>query len=451
MARRAAWRIITGGVTAAGLLTGSGAWAQGWQGSLSLGVEVTNPGKQPVPGAVVHLQFAEQEPYEGPEPATTDGSGRAVLYGLAEGLWRVRVVKEGFSDYLVVIRLDGGRKNVLVPAGPLRDATAPPLSVAFSKGGAPMVPVESEKRARRQEPRREERAPAERRRDDRRAEERRGERSGRDRESGRPRPPEPPPVPRAEPERRTPPAPEPPEEAPASPPPVPAQPTPSVTPPATPPPAAPPPSLPVLPATEAPPSPEPQPPASAEPAARLPDLVRSSAAGTCGDCKPGEVAVSAIAATPARAAGAACPAGGAERVLEAIRRLAAEPAPEAGAYAGPVVRGGRVVPLVAPAVAAQVEQLLAPWIAEGASCQLLLVVLPPTARFTGYRYQAADVRVGGDCLAGRDCPVGDAAFDDHPRTEKTAAGTFVFAFFDNRSAQWERRAEMSVYYRSGGR
>lgn len=468
-------RVASGLVLLLGLGTGAvDVAAQSWQGSLALGVEVQNDQKQPVPGARVVLEFAEVEPYDGPEPATTDASGQAAFYGLAEGLWRVQVEREGYSRYLAVVRLDAQKKKVVVTAGPLRDATAPPLTVDYSKA-----------EARRVAPRVEERRDRDR---DRRAERRR---TPRDEPTEEPRP-------EAEPERRVepepaPPAPEPEPEAraePAEPAPAEAEPMPAPQEPTEPAPAEPEPREPpepeaprAEPETERPsepesqrepgayevapaPAPEPEPaapePAPApemqtpppeappEPEAQPtlpPSPMRSTANGTCSDCKPGEAAVSARfrAASPA-AGSTSCPPDLDDRIREAIEALAAAPTPEADDYVGPLVDEGRVLPWAEPAAVAEAQRLLEPWVTPTSACQVALVVLSPDVKFTGYRYQAADAQAGGDCLAGQECPIGDARWPEHPRIEKTDAGTFVFSTFENRSSGWERRGEMTVYF-----
>lgn len=436
--------------------------AQSWQGALALGLEVENDQEQPVPGARVTAEFAEVEPYDGPETVTTDEGGQVVLYGLAEGLWRVQVEREGYSRYLAVVRLDANKKKVVVTAGPLRDATAPPLTVDYSKTEATRVtPRPQQRRERDQRPERR-------------------------REAGEEPPQEPTeePRPRAEPERRVEPEPEPPAPAPqpepepaeppapAEPEPVPAPSEPAEAPPTEPEPepaperapgtfekapAPPPEPEPAMPAPE--PAPEmktPPPDATAEPQAAPPEPevqptlppspVRSTAHGTCSDCKPGEAAVSARFRAASRAPGQGCPPEVEERIREAVEILAAAPTPEAEDYVGPLVDDGRVLPWAEPTAVAEAQRLLQPWLTPDSACQVALVVLSPDVKFTGYRYQAADAQAGGDCLAGQDCPIGEALWRDHPGIERTDAGTFIYAVFENRSSGWERRGEMTVYF-----
>lgn len=400
--------------------------AAAWQGALALGVQVMNEEGRPVPGARVIAEFAEVEPFEGPSAVVTDDSGQAVLYGLAEGLWRVQVEREGYSRYLAVVRLDAGRKKVIITAGPLREADAAPLTVEYVKSEGRRVAPEPP-------PRQQERR-AERRRDDRGRETRREA-----------RPPEPA-EPRATPERRVEPEPTPvpapaPIERPAEPE---AQPSESAAELSE---AEPVPARPAEPeAAPAMPAPAPAPePASAP---RLPPSpIRSAASGSCADCRPGEAAVSArVLAAPG---GAGCPDEVRERVWRALEPLATAPAAEAVDYAGPLIDGGRLLPWSAADVVARSEGALGSLLDDAAGCRLAVVVLPSGARFAGYRYQAADAQAGGDCLVGQDCPVGESRWDDHPRIERTDAGTFIFALFENRSPRWERRGEMTIYFKPG--
>lgn len=416
-AARIAVIMVLLGLTAL-LIPAAPAAAQGWQGALALGIEVTNEEGRPVPGARVITEFAEVEPFEGPAAVVTDDSGQAVLYGLAEGLWRVQVEREGYSRYLAVVRLDEGRKKVIITAGPLREADAAPLTVEYSKSEGRRVAPEP--------PPREQERRAERRRDDR------------GREKRREAQPTEPAEPRATPERRVEPEPTPaPTPAPAERPVEPAEP-------------AEPKPVPERPAEPeaAPATPVPVPAPEPTPAPTLPPSpIRSAASGSCPDCRPGEAAVSArVLAAPG---GAGCTAEIRERVWRSLEPLAAAPAAEAAGYAGPLVDGGRLLPWSAAEVVARAERTLGSLLDDGASCRLAVVVLPPGARFAGYRYQAADAQAGGDCLVGQDCPVGDSRWDDHPQVERTDAGTFIFALFENRSPRWERRGEMTVYFTPG--
>lgn len=482
-----------------------GAWAasalaQPWRGPIALGLEVTDQEGDPVPGAEVRLEYAEVEPYSGPPPITTDAAGRAEVFGLAEGLWRAQVDKEDYSRYLVVLRLDAKKKRVLITAGPLRDAVAPPLEVEFSKTEA--------RRAR--APRDRDRGDRDRDRD--RDEERRGRGDRGERgESGRiserePAAPEPPPQPtvRIEPEPAEPQEPRP-EPEPREPRPEPAQPVPAETPagspseepptaeppttrppaavaqpgepqPAEPQPVEPQPGIPerqpirdepppeatapeepeeaprrperALPEMGQPalPAPEPAPPGPVEPGGppRPASQVMSYQDGTCSDCKPGEAATAAVAAAAGRRGGSgACPAGFTSAVEEALELLA-ENATALDTYIGPLVVDGQVVAVAEEGARRRAQELLGPYLSGESSCQVLLVVLGPSVKFTGYRYEARQGSRGGDCLAGQDCPIGGAVWPEHPRIERKGGSTIVWSVFENR-AEAPRQAELTVY------
>jgi len=198
------------GLLAIGLagVTATAALAQPWRGPVALGVEVEDEAGQPVPGAEVRLEYAEVEPYSGPPPLTTDADGRAEVFGLAEGLWRFQVTREGYSRSQMILRLDPKKKKVLIIAGPLRDPVGQPMEVSFVKSESRVAGGGPETRSRDDERQRPKKRKKEREKD-------RG-RSGRISESEAESRPEPPPQPPVrtvpEEERRptpTPPAPEP--------------------------------------------------------------------------------------------------------------------------------------------------------------------------------------------------------------------------------------------------
>lgn len=522
--RKIRWRV--GLALALALTVAAAAHAQPWRGPVALGIEVVDGDENPVPGATVRLEYAEVEPNSGPPPLTTDAAGRAEVFGLAEGLWRAQIEREGFSPYLVVLRLDPKKKKVLITAGPLIDATAPPLEVSFVKTESRTAQSDASRKTEKKNKKREKK----RKKD--------GERSGRISESEPERRPEPPPRPPVrtvpEEERRPTPPPQPPsqpsprqpepepkpvepkpvepkpvEREPSEPEPSEAQPSepekpapaepvsaPESTPESTPEPEPePPPVMPVEepmeeameeaveeaveePAEEAMEEPEPEPmeepmeepvaePAPAptrppEPSPRRePDApkpprpsaeaaaapaaasdVRTYQAGTCSDCRPGEAATSAMAAV-GKGTGSGCPAGVLSAAEDALEALAA--ARTAGGYTGPLAIGGRIVALAPEAAHAAAQSTLGPYLQPDASCQLLAVVLDPSVKFSGYRYEARQGNRGGDCLAGQDCPIGGARWPDHPATRRTDNGTFVYAVFENRTDA-ERVAEMTVYF-----
>jgi hypothetical protein len=157
----------------------------------------------------------------------------------------------------------------------------------------------------------------------------------------------------------------------------------------------------------------PAPAPAAPPAQRV--LRRSYADGTCADCRPSEGAVSVEEIAAPAAAGA--PACG-----DALRQALAQ------------ARSGSAMALAAG---------LPP------SCRLIEVRLPAGARYTGYRYEAGDGTGGGDCLAGRECPVGQSLWPADPALHRAADGTTITAGFVNNSASQARRAVFIVYFTAG--
>lgn len=230
------------------------------------------------------------------------------------------------------------------------------------------------------------------------------------------------------------------------------QPVPSPAAPATPPPVAAPPVE-----RPAPPTPTPQapPPPAATPASpTAPSLPRSNVqtAGTggCPECRTGEraVAVEQVAA-PAGAGSAGCPPDLAAKVRDAVRGLT--PTPAAASYAGGLtdVGGDGMAALFGPSGSAALADALGRWVGTGSACQVLAVVLPPGGRFVGYRYEAWDGNGGGDCLAGQDCPVGNARFADHATVEKAGGASVVWAVFENRASDRQRHARLTAYFKQG--
>ncbi len=84
------------------------------------------------------------------------------------------------------------------------------------------------------------------------------------------------------------------------------------------------------------------------------------------------------------------------------------------------------------------------------SCRLLRIVLPPEARFTGYRYEVEEGGASRDCRAGADCPVGACRFPLDPGIRRGPAGTAFTAAFENSSPDRPRRAIFTVYYAPEG-
>jgi hypothetical protein len=196
------------------------------------------------------------------------------------------------------------------------------------------------------------------------------------------------------------------------------------------------------------PEPVPEPAAGFAPRPAAADAVRSYQAGTCTDCKPGESAASAVRF--AAASGGPCPAGWDNAARQAVAILEEQGAPALAGYTGPLFVGGegevRIPALAGEETLAEVERLLAPWTDPAARCQLALVVLERGVKLTGYRYEARDATGASDCLAGRECPVGDALWAAHPTIERSSGPTFIWALFENQSADRNRRGELTVYF-----
>lgn len=113
-------------------MTAGSSAAQDWSGPTSLGIEVKTKSGKPLAGARVLLQYAEVQPFDGPPAAITDSQGRVEVIHLAEGRWRIDIQSEGRTAYTVVVRIEPGKKPAIT-AGPIRDAVAQPLKVAFVK------------------------------------------------------------------------------------------------------------------------------------------------------------------------------------------------------------------------------------------------------------------------------------------------------------------------------
>ncbi|HVF58339.1 MAG TPA: carboxypeptidase-like regulatory domain-containing protein [Thermoanaerobaculia bacterium] len=458
----------------AGLLAAAAA-AQPWSGPAALEVRVEDHQGKPAAGAEVRLVYLGVEPPDGPQTVAADARGRAVVGGLAEGLWRLEVARGGFMTYRAEVEVREGKPRIVAAGQHNVPGAVHTLSVrvARSKGGATPRPPEI---ARAEPPRRE--AP--------RAPVQPPESAPAPAPAPTPAPAPPAPEPAAPPPVAAPPAapapqptPAPPTSAPEAPPPVSAAPPPQappvpapqpepepapqpepVAPPAeAPPPAAPTPrpepAAPAAPPAEPPPpaaptprpeptvpptQPPPQaPPAAPEPAVHAPPPLgvpapppephleppplpepapapalrgRSYEEGTCADCRPGEAALSISAVVQPAQPGVAC----SEVLRQAVGRVrAAATDDESGSGLPP-------------------------------SCPLLEVRLAPGVRYTGYRYEMGDGQSSADCLAGRECPVGAALWPYDPVLRRSTDGqTVLTAAVENRSPQ-PRRAVFTVYY-----
>lgn len=429
------------------LLAPAAAQAQIWMGPAALEVRAEDSGK-PAAGGEVRLEYLDMEPTDGPAPVPLDSRGRAVIGSLAEGHWSVEVSRQGAMTYRaeVLVRADGkpqvinavqhnvpGAVSMMeVKLARARGGAAPPPRVEAATprpeparpNPAPIPPAPAPE----PEPREEAPAPA-----------------PVEREAPAPAPvPQtvtPPPVPmpieREAPTPATPPPaprpeprPETREEAPtpAPQPPAPVRereaPTPAPAP-ATPPPAqAPRPEPRETPRPVQPPAPAPQRPAPAPAPQVVPPVPvpapappaaatgrRSHQDRTCAECKPGESALSMEVVAPPAAGATGCGDGLREALLR--RDVAGLPA----------------------------------------GCQMLRIELPPNARYIGYRYEVQDAAGGAaaNCEAGKDCPSGDARWPMDPLMFRDGTGkTMVSTAFENRSADRERRAVLTVYYKEAG-
>jgi len=454
-------------------LPAAAAQAQIWMGPAALEVRAEDNGK-PAAGGEVRLEYLDMEPSDGPAPVPLDSRGKAVIGSLAEGHWRLEVSRPGAMTYRAEILVRAGGKPQLINAVQHNvpgAVTMMEVKLAKARGGAAPAP--------RSEPARQEPAAA-----TPRPEPAQPARA----EPARPAPapippapqPEPQPQPQSQPQPQPQPQPIPREEAPApapqpvvTPPPAPAPapvereaPTPAPEPapktpeprpeprqeapapqPVTPPPApapvpvpkreaptpaptpappapqpepkreAPPPIRPAAPPQRLEPAPAPQPatppPAAAEPApAPVPPgatLRRSAQDRTCAECKPGESSLSVEVVAPPAAGATGCGSG----LREALLRRDVTGLP--------------------------------------AGCQMLRLELPPNARYIGYRYEIRDGGTNADCQAGKDCSSGDARWPMDPLLFRDGTGkTTVSAAFENRSADRERRAVLTVYFKEAG-
>jgi tetratricopeptide (TPR) repeat protein len=96
------------------LLAGLPVFAQSWAGRGRLQGEIKNEQGKPVEGAQIWFRMGESaidpsNPGDGPKPITTTKYGKWSILGLAQGSWRVLIVKEGYlpSEGQVKV-LEGG-------------------------------------------------------------------------------------------------------------------------------------------------------------------------------------------------------------------------------------------------------------------------------------------------------------------------------------------------------
>ncbi len=244
--------------------------------------------------------------------------------------------------------------------------------------------------------------------------------------------PTPPPPPVIEPE----PEPEPVAPPPADPEPMP-EPQPEPEPESEPEPIAPPAPA-VEPETEAAPAPAPA------PRAPSPSL-RAFRDRSCPECKPGEWAVASVEVANAAGGGESCPGDAVEGARRAARLIARAPSGSLGGFAGPAIGGvsPTAIELVASETRADIGEALT-W--TSGTCRVLAVSIPRGAKFSGFRYEAADDRGQADCVGDQDCPVGESRFLGNPGIERGQEVTVVYSVFENRSADRQRRARLTAYF-----
>jgi hypothetical protein len=193
--------------------------------------------------------------------------------------------------------------------------------------------------------------------------------------------------------------------------------------------------VPVVPAPATPPPVAPIPAPAPPPVAIAPPVValRSAARGTCPECKAGESALSVDGIAAAGAPGACTTA------LQTGARTA-------------MAASARALPAgLPPGAPTAIDPALAGVASDGGSaCRLLAVTLPAGAKYLGYRYDASDSGASADCMQGKECPIGRAAFAEHAAVEHGPNGSVVWVLFENRDQQRARRAELVVYYRAAG-
>lgn len=163
--------------------------------------------------------------------------------------------------------------------------------------------------------------------------------------------------------------------------------------------------------------------------------------GTCPDCKPGESAVSVGRWVQLRRQNVAC-----SNSIETLNPLVREicGSSRLGEYVGPIIdpdsdRVFQALGEVAPSLA---EALLG-----DEPCEVVAVVLPPGAKYTGYSYGARDSLDRGACISGNDCQIGAARWVGDPVVEKGAHRTVVYGYFENHSPEEARFAELTVYFK----
>lgn len=135
-------------------------------------------------------------------------------------------------------------------------------------------------------------------------------------------------------------------------------------------------------------------------------------------------------------------------LAERVDRIAALLAEAGVTEAGPLISGtgGALQLLRGTPAANEVATLVTPFLRRDSSCQALVVVLPPGARYAAYSYQASDAFGSGPCPAGEECAIGSASWTGEPTVVHTDGPTVVYGVFRNASQGRQRRAVLTVYY-----
>jgi hypothetical protein len=192
---------------------------------------------------------------------------------------------------------------------------------------------------------------------------------------------------------------------------------------------------------EAAPEPAPAPAVPREPSPSL----RAYKDRTCPECKPGEWSAASVEVAEASSAGPGCPADAVDEARKAARMVARAPKGSLTDFAGPAIGG--VSPTALELVPADVRGEIGGALGwSNPSCRLMAVSLPRSAKFTGFRFEAADDRGQADCVGDQDCPVGESRFLGNPGIERGAEVTVVWAVFENSSAERQRRARFTAYF-----
>jgi hypothetical protein len=172
-------------------------------------------------------------------------------------------------------------------------------------------------------------------------------------------------------------------------------------------------------------------------------------AGACRECREGEWSVSVYArAAKLGASGSACPTDVTRRLAEVAQELELGLDPDYTGFAGALLAEDRndVLRHLHESSRSEIEAAVSELVSSQSSCPLLAVLLPSGARFIGFRYLAADRSGELDCLGTEPCGVGEARWLANPEIERTDSVTVVWALFENRSRQQDRRAELRVYF-----